>query len=108
MTDQTERKLTPTERLHDLAMAAITKPAGTTRGAETTELAQVHMGPQQGRWYCKSLGTVAQDGEDIMQLWSRTLDAARQIQRDVASLNADDKLAADLAATLEKAKGAKS
>jgi len=109
MTDQPERKLTPTENLKELALAAITKPAGTARGAESVEIAQVHVGPLAGRWYCKNLGAVAQEGETIMQLWSRTLDAARQVQRDVAKLNADDKDKADLDATLEeKAKGAKS
>lgn len=108
MSDQEQRKLTPTERLHDLAMAAITKPAGIVRGAEQVELAQVHMGPQAGRWYCKAIGTVAQEGETITQLWSRTLDVAKQVQRDVIQLNADT-IKTELEATLEqKAKDAKS
>ena len=84
-----DHKPTPTERLHDLAMAAITKPAGTVRGAESVEIAQVHMGPQAGRWYCKALNTVAQDDETIVELWSRTLDAATQVRADITRLNAD-------------------
>lgn len=99
----TEHKLTPTERLHDLAMAAITKPAGIVRGAESVEVAQVHMGPQAGRWYCKALNTVAQEGETIMKLWSRTLSAAELVQRDVAVLNGEQ-LAAELRASEKTAK----
>lgn len=98
-----EHKLTPTERLHDLAMAAITKPAGAIRGAESVEIAQVHMGPQAGRWYCKNLNTVAQEGETIMQLWSRTLSAAELVQRDVAVLNGEQ-LSADLRASEQAGK----
>ena len=95
------RKQTPTERLHDLAMAAITKPAGTVRGAESVELAQVHMGPQAGRWYCKNLATVAQEGETIMELWSRTLSATTQIRADVTRLNAEA-VRAELEASVER------
>lgn len=105
MTD--DRKPTPTERLHDLAMAAITKPAGAVRGAESVEIAQVHMGPQAGRWYCKALNTVAQESETIMQLWSRTLSAAELVQRDVAVLNGEQ-LAAELRASEDKTKAGKS
>jgi hypothetical protein len=98
-----QHKLTPTERLHDLAMAAITKPSSAVRGAESVEVAQVHMGPQAGRWYCKNLATVAQEGETIMELWSRTLSAAAKVQRDVAKLNAAS-LTDDLAASAKAVK----
>lgn len=100
-TNEQPRKLTPTERLHDLALAAIAKPAGAIRGAESVELAQVHMGPQAGRWYCKNLATVAQEGETALALWSRTLDLAQNVQRDVAGLNATA-LTAELEATTGK------
>lgn len=96
-----ERKLTPTERLHDLAMAAITKQASTARGAETVELKQAATGPHAGQWYCSTLGIVCQDGETIMEAWSRALDAAKQIQADTIALNADS-LSDALKATLEK------
>jgi hypothetical protein len=101
-----ERKQTPTERLHDLAMAAITKPAGTVRGAESVEVAQVHMGPQAGRWYIKNLSTVAQDGETIMELWSRTLTAATKVREDVTRLNAEAVHAELEASTQRKRKAA--
>jgi hypothetical protein len=108
MTDQPQHKLTPTERLHDLAMAAITKQASTARGAETVELKQAATGPHAGQWYCSTLGIVCQEGETIMEAWSRALDAARQIQADTTNLNAAA-LSDALSATLEaKAKGAKS
>jgi hypothetical protein len=98
-----QHKLTPTERLHDLAMAAITKPASAVRGAESVELAQVHMGPSAGRWYCKNLATVAQEGETILGLWSRTLDAALKVQKDVIGLNAGA-IRAELEASTERPK----
>ena len=100
MSEQTH-KPTPTERLHELAMAAITKPAGTVRGAESVEVAQVHMGPQAGRWYIKNLSTVAQDGETLMELWSRTLDAATKAREDVTRLNAEA-VRAELEASVER------
>lgn len=99
MTDQ--HKPTPTERLHELAMAAITKPAGVVRGAESVEIAQVHMGPQAGRWYCKALNTVAQEDETIMELWSRTLDAASQVRGDITRLNAEA-VRAELEASVDR------
>lgn len=94
-------KPTPTERLYELAMAAITKPAGVVRGAESVEIAQVHMGPQAGRWYCKNLTTVAQEGETIMGLWSRTLDAATKVRGDITRLNAEA-VRAELEASVER------
>ena len=103
-----EHKPTPTERLYEMAMAAITKPAGTVRGAESMELAQVHMGPQAGRWYCKNLATVAQEGETTMELWSRTVDAALKIHDDVGRMNdgppGRDQLHKQLEATVAEAK----
>jgi hypothetical protein len=99
--EQAQHKLTPTERLHDLAMAAITKPSSAVRGAESVEIAQVHMGPSAGRWYCKNLATVAQEGETIMELWARTLDAARKVQTDVIGLNAGA-IRAELEASTER------
>lgn len=100
MTDE-PRKQTPTETLRELAMAAITKPAGIVRGAESVELAQVHMGPQAGRWYCKAINTVAQEGETIMELWSRTLNAAQTVRNDVTRLNAEA-VRAELEASVER------
>jgi len=108
MTDQPQHKLTPTERLHDLAMAAITKQASTARGAETVELKQAATGPHAGQWYCSTLGIVCQEGETIMEAWARAYDAAKLIQQHLVQVNADA-LSDALAATLEaKAKGAKS
>jgi len=101
MTDQPQHKLTPTERLHDLAMAAITKQASTARGAETVELKQAATGPHAGQWYCSTLGIVCQEGETIMEAWSRALTAAQAIQADTTRLNADS-LSDALKATLEK------
>lgn len=84
-----ERKLTPTERLHDLAMAAITKPSSAMRGAETVSVKQGATGQLAGRWYCDGLAVVVSEDETLMEAWSRALDAARSIQADLTKLNAD-------------------
>jgi hypothetical protein len=98
-----ERKLTPTERLHDLAMAAITRPASQQRGAESVSVKQGATGNMAGRWYCDGLAVVVAEDETMMEAWSRALDAASQVQRDLIALNAAS-LQDELNATLNKAK----
>jgi hypothetical protein len=98
-----ERKLTPTERLHDLAMAAITKPASQHRGPETLSIKQGSVGGMAGRWYCDGLAIVAKDDETLMEAWARGLDVARKVQRELVALNAAT-INDELAATLEKGK----
>jgi hypothetical protein len=100
---EAERKLTPTERLHDLAMAAITKPASPRRGAETISVKQAATGNIAGRWYCDGLAVVVDDDETLMEAWSRALDVASQVQRDLIALNAAS-IQDELNATLHKAK----
>ena len=87
MTD--ERKLTPTERLHDLAMAAITKPSSAMRGAETISVKQGSTGTMAGRWYCDGLAVVVSEDETMTEAWSRALTTATTIQADLTALNAD-------------------
>jgi hypothetical protein len=101
MTEQ--HKLTPTERLHDLAMAAITKTsAGVAR--RTPEIGMYGVGANQGRWHCKSLGgNPVDEGLTPLQGWAVELELATQVQRDLAKLNAAS-LADDLAASAKAVK----
>lgn len=99
-----ERRLTPTERAHELAMAIATKVPSAARGAETLELGQTYTGPKAGQWYCKSISPIAHEGETLGDVWTRTLELAGQVQRDLVALNA--RIVADeLAATLERSRG---
>jgi|SRR5215472_6004649 len=98
-----QHKLTPTERLHDLAMAAITKTAPTT-ATKTPSVGMAPSGPMAGQWICKDIGgDPLHDGETQLDGWSRTLDLARTVQRDLIELNAEV-LTRALEATLEKRK----
>lgn len=100
------RKLTPTERLHDLAMAAITKTTPRTHG-NTPTIGMLSTGAKQSQWICKDLGgNPLDDGETPLDGWAREYELAKQVQRDLIQLNADT-LADELRATLD-AKAVKS
>jgi len=90
------------ESLHEQAIALITR-SNIARGAESIEVKQSATGTLSGQFYCSSLNTVAAEGEDVMALWSRTLDLARQVRRDLTELNAS-KIEEDLRATLNRSK----
>lgn len=93
------RKLTPTERLHDLAMAAITKPS--RHPSDEISVSQMKTGPHVKQWVCDSLLLVPMDGETPMQYAARTLDVAKAMQVGLNDLNAQ-KLTDELDATLNQ------
>jgi len=102
MTEQSQHKLTPTERLHDLAMAAITKQT-TRRPEATASVKQGSVGPMANVWHCDGLSAVQGEEETALAFVSRLFDLASEIQRRCVDLNAG-RLSDELSATLEKAK----
>jgi hypothetical protein len=103
MTD-TEHKMTPTERLHDLAMAAITKQA---RDASSLEISgkQGSVGPMANVWHCDGLKVKQRENETDLETAARYFDVAQMIQRHNVELNAgrlSDELQATLNAKVKK------
>jgi len=99
---QPERRLTPTERLHDVTMAAITRTQPQSAG-KTPTIGMLTSGTRQGQWICKDLGGNPLDAPTPMAGWSQELELARQVQRDLIALNAEA-IADEIAATLNKEK----
>lgn len=84
-----DRRLTPTERIHDLAMAAITKTSPRSTG-ETPTIGQLTSGAGQGRWHCKDLGgNPLAEGETLLEGWAREFEVARQVAADLRTLNSE-------------------
>ena len=87
MTDE-PRKLTPTERLHDLAMAAINRPTA-YRSPLTASVKQGSVGPMANVWHCDGLSVSQEEGEPPLETVSRMFDVAREIQRQCVELNGE-------------------
>lgn len=87
MTEQ-EHKLTPTERLHDLAMAAITREKKETRGLFDCEIKQGSMGPMAQVWHVSSLRCSQLEDETPLEWADRVFELAQHIQRHCVNLNA--------------------
>lgn len=97
-----DHKLTPTERLHDLAMAAINRP-GQYRAPLTASVKQGTVGPMAQVWHCDGLSVSQEEGETPLEAVSRMFDMAQEIQRRCIQLNAD-RLQDELRASVAKAK----
>ena len=102
MTDdqQTPRPPTPTQRLYDLGMAAITKQGHDTRGLFSGGIETAKTGPNAGQLIFALNGS--QSPEQTPMEWaSQLFDLAGEFQRRTVQLNAAV-LSDQLAATLEK------
>jgi hypothetical protein len=102
MTEESQHKLTPTEHLRDLTMALATKTAPKA-AATTPTIGQYSAGARQHQWYCKDLGGNPLEAATPLKGWAQELELARQVQRDLTALNAEQ-LTDALEATLEKVK----
>lgn len=83
-----EHKPTPTERLHDLAMAAITREKKETRGLFDGEIKQGSMGPMAQVWHCGSLRSSQREDETPLEWADRWFDLAEHVQERCVRLNA--------------------
>lgn len=103
MTD--ERKLTPTERLHDLALAAITKPQRT--GSESLTIKQATVGDLKGRWVCDGLTVVRHPDEQLDDFNARWRRMLADVDEELMHRNGDElrtKLAQSVAQLREAGK----
>jgi len=106
MTDQPQHKLTPTERLYEMGLAAITKQSADSRGLFSGGLETAKTGPNAGQIIFHLNGSQHPD-QSPLEWASQLFDVAAEMQRRTVQLNAAV-LSDQLNATLEKAKGEKS
>jgi len=106
MTEQPQHKLTPTERLHDVAMALANKQGHDTRGLYSGGLETPKTGPNAGQ-LTFVLNSSQHPEQTPLEWTSQFFDVAAEWQQRTVHLNAAV-LSDQLNATLEKAKGAKS
>jgi hypothetical protein len=97
-----ESKLTPTERLYEMGLAAITKQSHDTRGLFSGGLDTAKTGPNAGQVIWSLAGSQSPDQTPLQ--WAVSLfDLAEFFQEMTIGLNGA-KLEAELKATVEKVK----
>lgn len=104
MSDE-QRKLTPTERLHDLALAAISKQPRT--GSESLTVKQATVGDLKGRWVCDGLTIVRHPDEPLDDFNARWRAMLADVDVQLVQINSDTvraKLEQDAAQTKGGAK----
>ena len=83
-TEQETRRLTPTERLHDIARTLAERPR--QERTETLKVKQLSVGANAGKWICDEL-SLARDEDETDTAWvERTLSIARVLHAGLSAL----------------------
>lgn len=98
------RRLTPTERLHELALAIATKQP--SRGSESVTIKQATVGDLKGRWVCDGLTVVRAEGEELDAFNARWRRMLATVDEELLHRNADS-LRSALAQSVAQAKEGK-
>src|SRR5262245_59352845 len=98
MTEEQERRLTPTERAHEALMAALLKPAH--RGSETTTAKTVTVGDMKGRTVIEH-NSVRGEEETWDEYRARHARQWRELNEDAAKYDAN-RLRRDLEASVKE------
>ncbi len=90
MTDDnaTEPRLTPTERIYNLGMAALTKPPRASTQNESLNLKQVATGDLKGRWICDELTVPRHEDEKLTTWFDRVRYIVHDVNEELIKLNA--------------------
>jgi hypothetical protein len=94
-------RLTPTERIYNLGMAALTKPPRTSTQTESVQLKQVATGDLKGRWICDEVTVPRHEGETLDGWLERVRLVVVQVDTEVIRLNAANLRLAREAAVVE-------
>ncbi len=103
MREHLNAKMTPTERIYSLGMAALTKPPRPSTQNDSASFKQVATGDLKGSWICDELTVPRREDETMSQWFDRVRTAVRDVHTLTAELNAD-RYELDAAAVQGKAK----